>query len=66
MQDIVAAMDRGEVLQLMGDDCTPRCTLLGSQTVGHTGKQQVGAMYRIRSKRRESWSATVLLSESVV
>jgi acyl-CoA synthetase (AMP-forming)/AMP-acid ligase II len=70
VEDIVASMERGEMIELMGDDNTVRHTILGTQVHGHTGTdsgsddvhisvpKSNAAMYRITSmnKGRLSWT----------
>jgi len=67
VQDIVQTMDEGRMVQLMGDDGTPRNTVPGTQTMGNTQRDQEGATYRVRSNDpvRSTWSdthATTLLA----
>jgi DNA mismatch repair protein MSH3 len=59
VQSIVQRMQRGESVELMGDDGTPRRTILGTQTIGNTADNGAGAAtYRIMSDNsaRDTWS----------
>jgi hypothetical protein len=51
-------MERGETIDLMGDDGTPRSTVPGSQTCGNTQTSTKAATYRITSTNagRDSWT----------
>jgi Rad3-related DNA helicase len=59
VQEIVKRMNRGKIIELMGDDGTVRRTIPGSQIIGNTAHNpSTAAMYRITSMNegRLSWT----------